>query len=96
MCACGQAASRLSAQTRGGGNCANALTAAARLGLDAHLVSKVGDDSIGDAIEQELNADRVQTSFLLRAKSHPSPFTYIIVDRAGACLPVMHRVLGGA
>ena len=70
-------------QTRGGGNCANALTAAARLGLDTHLVSKVGDDSIGDAIEQELIADGVQTNCLLRAKSHPSPFTYIIVDRAG-------------
>ena len=71
------------AQTRGGGNCANALTAAARLGLDTRLVSKVGDDNIGDAIEQELLADGVKTDFLLRAKSHPSPFTYIIVDRAG-------------
>ena len=70
-------------QTRGGGNCANALTAAARLGLETHLVSKVGDDSIGDAIEQELQADGVQTQLLLRAKPHPSPFTYIIVDRAG-------------
>ena len=73
----------VSAQTRGGGNCANALTAAARLGLDAYLVSKVGDDSIGDEIEQELLSDGVKTQFLLKAEGHPSPFTYIIVDKQG-------------
>ena len=73
----------MSAQTRGGGNCANALTAAARLGLDAYLVSKVGDDSIGDEIEQELISDGVKTQFLLKAEGRPSPFTYIIVDKQG-------------
>lgn len=74
------------AQTRGGGNCANALTAAARLGLEPHLVSKVGADSIGNEIEQELLSDGVQTSFLLKATDHPSPFTYIIVDKQGGSL----------
>lgn len=73
----------VSAQTRGGGNCANALTAAARLGLESYLVSKVGDDSISDEIEQELLADGVKTQFLLKAEGHPSPFTYIIVDKQG-------------
>ena len=76
----------LYAQTRGGGNCANALTAAARLGLDSYLVSKVGDDSIGQEIEEELLSDGVQTQFLLKAKGHPSPFTYIIVDKQGTSL----------
>ncbi len=74
------------AQTRGGGNCANALTAAARLGLEPHLVSKVGADSIGEEIEQELLSDGVHTSFLLKATDHPSPFTYIIVDKQGGSL----------
>lgn len=82
-------------QTRGGGNCANALTAAARLGLETYLISKVGEDSIGDEIEQELLSDGVQTKFLLKAKDHPSPFTYIVVDKQGSpmtevfelCLP---------
>lgn len=73
----------MSAQTRGGGNCANALTAAARLGLDTYLVSKVGNDSIGDEIQQELLSDGVKTEFLLKAEGHPSPFTYIIVDKQG-------------
>ncbi len=86
----------MSAQTRGGGNCANALTTAARLGLDTHLVSKIGDDSIGEEIEQELSADGVKTGFLLKAKGHPSPFTYIIVDKQGRTFdiysPLQHTV----
>lgn len=77
-------------ETRGGGNCANALTAAARLGLETHLVSKVGADSIGEEIEQELLADGVQTSFLLKAKGYPSPFTYIIVEKEGGTRTCIH------
>ncbi|KAL0040939.1 hypothetical protein WJX79_010723 [Trebouxia sp. C0005] len=77
-------------ETRGGGNCANALTAAARLGLEPHLVSKVGADSIGEEIEQELLSDGVQTNFLLKATDHPSPFTYIIVDKQGGTRTCIH------
>ncbi len=73
-------------QTQGGGNCANALTAAARLGLLPFLVSKIGDDGIGDAIVAELQEDGVNPAFLLRADGMPSPFTYIIVDREGEML----------
>lgn len=67
----------------GGGNCANALTAAARLGVDSYLVSQIGGDGVGEQIEQELSQDHVHTDFLLKAKDHPSPFTYIIVDKTG-------------
>ena len=49
-------------------------------------MSKVGADSIGEEIEQELLSDGVQTSFLLKATDHPSPFTYIIVDKQGESL----------
>lgn len=81
----------LSEQTQGGGNCANALTAAARLGLRPYLISKIGDDGIGDGIISELEADGVNTDYVIRAEGQPSPFTYIIVDREGtrpysACL----------
>ena len=72
-------------QTQGGGNCANALTAAARLGLDPWLVSKIGDDGLGDQMLGELKNDGVHTGFVLREPNSPSPFTYIIVDRAGRC-----------
>ena len=32
----------------------------------------------------ELQADKVDITHVLRAANHPSPFTYIIVDKAGA------------
>lgn len=72
-------------QTQGGGNCANALTAASRLGLRPLLITKIGDDAVGDGILKELENDGVNTDFVLRAKGSPSPFTYIIVDREGMC-----------
>lgn len=76
-------------QLQGGGNAANTLTAAARLGLAPVLVTKIGDDSLGDAILAELDADGVDTRFVARAQGAPSPFTYIIVDQSGASLDVV-------
>lgn len=32
----------------------------------------------------ELRRDGIDTAHVLRAEGHPSPFTYIIVDRTGA------------
>eukprot|EP00798_Chlamydomonas_sp_ICE-L_P024090 gene24090-9664_t len=63
-------------EVQGGGNCANALTAVARLGLSPYLITKIGDDGLGDGI--------------LRATGHPSPFTYIIVDRTGGTRTCIH------
>lgn len=68
-------------ELQGGGNCGNALTAVARLGLKPVIVSKIGSDSVGDAIISEFEEDGVSTNYLLRSKSGKSPFTYIIVDR---------------
>ena len=70
-------------QMQGGGNCGNALTAVARMGVHAALVSKIGTDGISEQILAEFERDGVDTQQVLRAKG-PSPFTYIIVDRAGA------------
>uniref|UniRef100_A0A803PG97 Carbohydrate kinase PfkB domain-containing protein n=1 Tax=Cannabis sativa TaxID=3483 RepID=A0A803PG97_CANSA len=69
-----------SLKVQGGGNAANALTCAARLGLNPRLVSKVANDSQGKAILEELESDGVDTSFFVVAKDGNSPFTYIIVD----------------
>lgn len=40
-------------EVQGGGNCGNALTAAARLGCETSLFSKIGGDSLGDGILAE-------------------------------------------
>ncbi|KNA15178.1 hypothetical protein SOVF_100330 [Spinacia oleracea] len=67
-------------QVQGGGNAGNALTCAARLGLNTRLISKVADDAQGRGILEELEADGVNTSFLVVSPEGNSPFTYIIVD----------------
>ncbi|KAL2323381.1 hypothetical protein Fmac_027760 [Flemingia macrophylla] len=69
-----------SLKVQGGGNAGNALTCLSRLGLKTRLISKVADDSQGKGILDELQADGVDTSFMVVAKEGTSPFTYIIVD----------------
>ncbi|XP_010684806.2 uncharacterized protein LOC104899332 [Beta vulgaris subsp. vulgaris] len=67
-------------QVQGGGNVGNALTCAARLGLNPRVISKVADDAQGRGILEELEADGVDTSFFVVSPEGNSPFTYIIVD----------------
>ncbi|XP_038888958.1 ribokinase isoform X2 [Benincasa hispida] len=69
-----------SLKVQGGGNVGNALTSAARLGLTPRIISKVADDSQGRSIIEELEADGIDTSFLVVSEGGTSPFTYIIVD----------------
>ncbi|KAL8258998.1 hypothetical protein R6Q59_026951 [Mikania micrantha] len=69
-----------SMKVQGGGNAGNALTCAARLGLNARLISKVANDTQGRGILEELQADGVDVSFFVVSEEGNSPFTYIIVD----------------
>ncbi|KAL7084355.1 hypothetical protein ACP275_14G219300 [Erythranthe tilingii] len=68
-----------SSKVQGGGNAGNALTCAARLGLKPRLISKVAGDPQGKGIIEELEADGVDSSFIV-SEGGNSPFTYIIVD----------------
>ncbi|XP_059077056.1 uncharacterized protein LOC131057390 isoform X3 [Cryptomeria japonica] len=72
-------------QVQGGGNVGNALTGAARLGLCPRIISKVANDAPGRGILAELEADGVNTSYIVALKMQVSetgnsPFTYVIVD----------------
>ncbi|XP_071719803.1 uncharacterized protein [Rutidosis leptorrhynchoides] len=69
-----------SMKVQGGGNAGNALTCAARLGLNARLMSKVANDAQGRGILEELEADGVDVSFFVVSEEGNSPFTYVIVD----------------
>lgn len=69
-----------SLKVQGGGNAGNALTCTARLGLSPRLISKIADDAQGRSILDELEADGVDTSFLVVSDGGNSPFTYVIVD----------------
>lgn len=77
-------------ETQGGGNCGNALTATARLGCRPRILTKLSDDGAGKAIVDEFEADGVDTSAIVIEKGKSSPFTYIIVDRAGATRTCIH------
>ncbi|KAJ1375696.1 Ribokinase-like [Sesbania bispinosa] len=67
-------------KVQGGGNAGNALTCAARLGLKPKLISKVADDAQGKSILKELEADGVDTSFMVVSKGGSSTFSYVLVD----------------
>ncbi|CAJ2632827.1 unnamed protein product [Trifolium pratense] len=69
-----------SSKVQGGGNAGNALTCAARLGLKPKIISKVGDDAQGNSILEELEADGVDTSFIVVSKGGSSTFSYVLVD----------------
>ena len=51
---------------QGGGNCASAIVASARLGTKAGMLAKVGGDSTGDFVIKDLQYNGVDTSHILR------------------------------
>ena len=63
----------------GGGNAANAAVAVARLGGEAMLASRLGDDEVADLIEAGLAREGVETSFVQRFAGHRSSFSSIFV-----------------
>ncbi|WVY99108.1 hypothetical protein V8G54_031259 [Vigna mungo] len=67
-------------KVQGGGNTGNTMTCAARLGLKPRIISKVSNDAPGKSMMEELEAEGVDTSFLVVSKEGTSPFSYIIVD----------------
>nr|XP_024398785.1 ribokinase-like isoform X1 [Physcomitrium patens] len=67
-------------QVQGGGNVGNALTAAARLGLECRIFTKVANDGPGSQILAELQGDGVDVSNVVVAEG-VSPFTFVIVDK---------------
>ena len=78
-------------QVQGGGNAANALVAAARLGARPVLWTKLGGDAAGDAVLAELQSEGVDTSCVARGPpGSASPSTYILVDRTNKTRTCIH------
>lgn len=69
-----------SLKVEGGGNVGNALTGAARLGLQPRVISKVANDAQGRNVLEEFEKDGVDTSYMVVSEEGNSPFTYVIVD----------------
>ncbi len=63
------------------GNALQALVALGRLGVKGALVTKLGDDSIGQQIRAVLSNEPLIDTSLIKIEPHTnSPFSYIIVD----------------
>ncbi|KAJ1402596.1 Ribokinase-like protein, partial [Ochromonadaceae sp. CCMP2298] len=56
----------------GGGNAANSACAAAKLGVDAHICTKIGCDANGTTILQGLQEAGVNTTHVLRSQTSQS------------------------
>ncbi len=71
------------AEIVGGGNAANASVGVARLGGEAMLAARLGDDAIADMILAGLAAEQVDCWAVRRHAGRRSSFSSIYVDAAG-------------
>ncbi len=69
--------------TTGGGKGANQAMAAARLGGDVVLISKVGDDAFGKVSIANFEKENINTAFISVDKKEPSGVAFIVVDDKG-------------
>ncbi len=67
----------------GGGCAANAAVAVARLGGQAHLAARLGDDIIADMIMADLVREQVDCTLVKRFEEHRSSFSSVLVDPQG-------------
>ncbi len=74
----------------GGGLAANAGVAAARLGADAALISRLGDDLSASAILDGLEREGVDCAMVRRFPGHSSPVSAVLVDRQGERMVINH------
>ena len=75
----------------GGGCAATAAVAVARLGGQAALAGRLGDDAIGDMVLAGLVAEGVETALVRRFSGARSSFSTVVVDAAGERQIVNYR-----
>ena len=78
----------------GGGCAANAASAIARLGGQAMLAARLGDDAVGTMIRSGLEAEGVDCSLVRAFPGHRSSFSSVFVDQAGERQIVNYRDTG--
>lgn len=66
-----------------GGKGANQAVACARLGIQTHLIGRVGDDVFGSALRKNLSDNRVDVSGVMVDDQLPSGVALIAIGEAG-------------
>jgi len=79
------------AQIVGGGGAANAACAIAKLGGNAMLAARVGEDMIGKIIVEELKQNSVDCSLLVSVDTARSSFSSVLLDTHGERQIVNYR-----
>lgn len=72
-----------SAAIVGGGCAANAAVAIARMGGQAVLGARLGDDSIGDLVIADLDKEGVETGYVTRTAGGKSSYSSVLIDQRG-------------
>lgn len=75
----------------GGGPAATAAAAIARLGGDAKLAARVGDDAVGGEIIAELQSHGVDCALVRRIPGRASSLSAVMIDPAGERMIVNYR-----
>ncbi len=75
---------------QGGGPAATAAVAIARLGAQADMIARVGDDATGSAIIKELQDEGVNTEHMIVIKGATSTQASIFVDKDGSRIIVSY------
>jgi ribokinase len=65
-----------------GGKGANQAVAASRLGVNVHMIGKVGNDDNGDALLKQLAEDNVDVKYISVDNNNPTGMAVIMVDQA--------------
>src|SRR5690606_6654211 len=76
------------------GMATSAATAAARLGGKASLITRIGDDAMGDRFVAEVEAEGVDCTHVRRVKGVATPVSAVIVDAEWERLIVPYHDMG--
>lgn len=73
----------------GGGNVANTLVALSRLGYKTRILSRVGEDFLGNQALKLLKQENIDLSFL-EVESGPTPLSIVLVDQETHTRTIIH------
>ena len=75
---------------RSGGNAANTACVLAQFGFEVHLLATLGQDTAGEQVRRELQANAVVTEQLVTISQGRTPTSYITLNQASGSRTIVH------